>query len=220
MLENHILIIEDDEEAALLIQNYLQECNFKVSLFSTVTDAISNIQFHNYDLIILDLNLPDYNGLELLKFKNKSKITTPTIIISAYSDKKTKLQTFKYGASDYMTKPIDLEELEARIWVHLNQNSSFELSEKITIFEQKDNVIFFKEQDLKLTKIEFDILSILLKNHNNLITRVDLAKQLSSKANERSLDYHIRNIRKKIGDDGSNPKYLITEYGLGYKLIL
>ena len=220
MLTNHIFIIEDDDEAAFWTKEFLEESDFQVTLFSTVTDAISNIQFHKCDLVLLDLNLPDFDGFELLKFINKNKISVPVIIISAYNDKKTKLQAFKYGASDYMTKPIDLEELEARIWIHLNRNSSFELDRKKDVFEKKENIILFKEENLKLTKIEFDIFSILLSNHNNLITRENLAKQLSSKANERSLDYHIRNIRKKIGDDGSNPHYLVTEYGMGYKLVM
>ncbi len=220
MLINHILIVEDDDEAGLWTKVFLEENDFSVTIFSTITDAISNIQFHKYDLILLDLNLPDFNGFELLKFINQNKINIPVIIVSAYSDKKTKLQAFKYGASDYMTKPIDLEELEARIWVHLNKNSSFKLLEKKKIFEKKKNSIFFKDENLKLTKIEFEIFSILLSNKNNLIAREYLAKQLSSKAHERSLDYHIRNIRKKIGDDGSVPQYLITEYARGYKLII
>lgn len=220
MVSNNILIIEDDEEAALWTKNFLQECGFDVTLLSTITDAISSIQFHNFDFLLLDLNLPDYNGFELLKFINKNHISISTIILSSYNDKKTKLQAFKYGACDYMTKPIDLEELEARIWVHINNNSLFEIEKKKNIFEKKDHNIYFQEKNLKLTKLEFDIFSILLNNSNHLTTREKLVQQLSSKSNARSLDYHIRNIRKKIGDDGSNPHYLVTEYGLGYKLIV
>lgn len=220
MIKNRILVIEDDNETALWTKEFLEESGFDVTHFSTVTDAVSNVTFNKYDLILLDLNLPDYDGFELMKFINKNKISIPAIVISAYNDIKTKLQAFKYGASDYMTKPIDLEELEARIWVHLNKSSNFSFDKKIDIFKKKDSTIMFNEKALKLTKIEFDILSILLGNKNRLISREELAKQLSSKANERSLDYHIRNLRKKIGDDGSNPQYLVTEYGMGYKLIV
>lgn len=220
MIKNRIVIIEDDAEAALWTREFLEESDFEVTLFATVTDAVSHIQFNRYDLILLDLNLPDYDGFELLKFINKHQITIPTIVLSAYSDTQTKLQAFKYGASDYICKPIDLEELEARMWVHLNKNSHFSLDTKREIFKEQGSVLTFKEIPLKLTKIEFDILSILLNNKNILISREALSKQLSSKANERSLDYHIRNIRKKIGDNGSNPQYLVTEYGMGYKLIV
>ena len=219
MIENKILIVEDDEETALWTKEYLQDCNFNITIFSTITDAIYSIQFNKYDLIVLDLNFPDYNGFELLKFLNKNKIKIPTIIVSAYSGKKTKLQAFKYGASDYMIKPIDFEELEARIWVHISNNSHFQSEKDKKIFEIKKDKILFKDEILKLTKLEFKILSILLKNKNNLISRKYLAKALSSKANERSLDYHIGNIRVKIGDDGSTQKYLVTEYGMGYKLV-
>lgn len=220
MLENHILIIEDDVESALWMQKYLEECNFNTSVYGTITEGIAQIQFNTYDLILLDLNLPDYDGFELLRFINKNHISIPVIIVSAYNDKKIKLQAFKYGASDYMSKPIDLEELEARIWVHLNKSSHFKIEKQSSAFRALENEILFKDKKLSLTKIEFDILIILLKNKNNLISRENLAVQLSSGAKERSLDYHIRNIRKKIGDDGSNPRYLITEYGMGYKLLV
>lgn len=220
MLENHILIIEDDVESALWMQKYLEECNFNTSVYETITEGIAQIQFNTYDLILLDLNLPDYDGFELLKFINKNHISIPIIIVSAYNDKKIKLQAFKYGASDYMSKPIDLEELEARIWVHLNKSSHFKIEEQSSAFKALENEILFKDKKLSLTKIEFDILIILLKNKNNLISRENLAAHLSSGAKERSLDYHIRNIRKKIGDEGSNPRYLITEYGMGYKLLV
>jgi len=218
MLENNILILEDNLETAQLMQDYLVECDFQVDIQCTVTDAISNIKFKNYDLILLDLNLPDFNGTEVLKFLNKNNITIPIIVISAYSEMKTKLKAFKYGASDYMQKPIDLDELEARMWVHINNSSQFSHQKKSTTFEIINNEVSFHNKILSLTKIELEIIKILINNKNNLISREELSEQLSSKSNARSLDYHIKNIRTKIGDTGSNPTYLITEYGLGYKL--
>ncbi len=127
---------------------------------------------------------------------------------------------FKYGASDYMVKPIDLEELEARIWVHLSKNSKIKLQEDKDVFEIKDSYILFKQQKLDLTTIEFDILSILIENKNQTITREELVSSLSSISSHRSLDNHIKNIRKKIGDNGSRAKYLKTEYGVGYRLVV
>ena len=219
MIENKILILEDDIETAQLMKDYLTECDFKVTINCTVTDAISNIKFNQYDLILLDLNLPDFNGIEILKFLNKNNITIPIIVASAYSDKKTKLKAFKYGAKDYMVKPIDLDELEARMWVHINNSSKFTHFSESKTFEIEDNTIFFNKKSLNLTRIETDIVTILINNKNNLIHREELSLQLSSKSNGRSLDYHIRNIRTKIGDSAVNPVYLITEYGLGYKLV-
>ena len=219
-MEYKILLIEDDDNSALLIKNFLEEYDFTVDIASTVTTAVSNIRFEKYSIILLDINLPDFNGFEVLKFLNKNKMNIPTIVVSAYSDKNSKLQAFKLGANDYMVKPIDPEELEARIWVQLKNVSIY--MEKIdkNVFQLNNNSITFENKLLKLTKTEFEILKYLIENKNNVVNRDELLKCLSSVIqNDRSLDYHIKNIRLKIGDNGSNPKYLITEYGLGYKLV-
>ncbi len=215
---NNILLIEDDYEAALLLKDYLDNIDFSVDIFDTVTSAISHINFKKYSIILLDINMPDFNGFEVLKFLSKHKINIPVIVTSAYSDKNVKLQAFKLGASDYMVKPIDPEELEARIWVQLRNHTGFIL-EKSKTFEISENTIYFDGEPINLTKTEFDILSILIKNKNNVVNRDYLIECLSSiSINNRSLDYHIKNIRKKINDNATNPKYLITEYGVGYKI--
>ena len=166
-MEYKILLVEDDDNSALLISNFLEEFDFIVDIVNTVTDAISNINFNKYSIILLDINLPDFNGFEVLKFVNKNKKNIPILVLSAYSDKNTKLQAFKLGASDYMVKPIDPEELEARIWVQLKNSSNFiSNATKKSSFEINDNVISFNEEPLKLTKTEFEILSFLIKHKN------------------------------------------------------
>lgn len=215
---NNILLIEDDHETALLLKEYLDNIDFHVDIFDTVTSAISNINFKKYSLILLDINMPDFNGFEVLKFLSKYKINIPVIVISAYSDKNVKLQAFKLGTNDYMIKPIDPEELEARIWVQIRNNSNF-MMEKTKTFEITDNSIYFDGELLNLTKTEFDVLSLLIKHKNSVVNRDYLIECLSSVSiNNRSLDYHIKNIRKKLNDNATNPKYLITEYGVGYKI--
>ncbi len=215
----NILIVEDDELTSELISDFLRDNGFNVSTVFTATDGASYIKNNPCDLVLLDINLPDFNGFEVLKnIKNYSSL--PIIIISAYNDTKTKVMAFKYGASDYMVKPVDLEELEARIWVHLSKNSKIKLEEEKNIFEIKDSYILFKKKKLDLTTIEFDILSLLIENKNRTITREELVSSLSSISSHRSLDNHIKNIRKKIGDNGSRAKYLKTEYGVGYRLVV
>ena len=217
MTQIEILLIEDDEIAAELIHDFLVDFDFGVTVVDTVTDGLSYIRQYNYGVVLLDLSLPDYSGLELLKHI-KNSYSIPIIIISGHSDTKYKLQAFKYGASDYMTKPIDLEELEARIWVVMGRHSNIvERTEKM-VFEIDNETIFFKQTELTLTSIEYTILSTLLEYKNQTIAREALISSLSSLSSHRSLDNHIKNIRKKIGDGGSNPKYLKTEYGVGYKL--
>jgi len=167
-------------------------------------------------LIILDLNLPDFSGFEILKSLNDT-YKIPIIIISGYNETNLKVKAFKYGASDYMVKPIDLEELEARIWVHLKRNSKIQIEQEINIFEIKNNSIFLNKKELDLTPTEFEILSKLIKNKNQTIPRDELSSSLSEKSSTRSLDYHIKNIRKKISSNSNTT--IKTIYGVGYKLV-
>jgi len=211
-----ILLIEDDELASELIYNFLLECDFDVTPLFTATDGIAHIRNKPVDIVILDLNLPDFNGFEVLK-NIRHYSTVPIIVTSAYSETKSKLFAFKYGANDYMVKPIDLEELEARIWVQLSKTTQIETLKK-ELFRKKEETIYFNDTALDLTSIEFEILSILLENANKVVRREDLVSRLSSISSNRSLDNHIKNIRKKIGDNGNKPKYIKTEYGVGYSL--
>ena len=218
MIKNKILLIEDDEDAIIWIKEYLEEFGFNVSAYTTVTDGLSSISINSYDLILLDLNLPDFNGYEVLKYFRANKIYIPVIVTSANSDKKNKLYAFNLGAVDYMVKPLDLEELEARIRVHIGIKPF--LTPLIKVFEIKDNMIFHNMKRINLTKTEFEILEKLIKHKNTTLNRELLCESLSSISSMRSLDYHIRNIRKKIKDDGAISKHLITEYGYGYRLII
>ena len=168
MMINKILLIEDDEFTAGLIKEFLEEYNFKVDIVNTVTSAISNIKFEKYSIILLDINIPDFNGFEVLNFLNKNRINIPVIVVSAYSDKNTKLQAFKLGAVDYMVKPIDPEELEARIWIHIKNVSTFVEKIEKRIFQLVNSTIFFEDKSLKLTKTEFEILKHLIENKNKI----------------------------------------------------
>jgi len=215
--QTKILLVEDDELASELIYMYLIDCGFLVTPVFTATDAVSRLKNEHYDLLLLDISLPDFDGYEVLKsIKNSSSI--PIIMTSAHGETKAKLTAFKYGASDYMVKPLDLAELEARIWIQLGKNSEIAIDEKSKTFEIKENSIYFEKKPLSLTTIEFDILSLFIQNANQVMRREDLLSSLSALSSPRSLDNHIKNIRKKIGDNGNKAIYLKTEYGIGYIL--
>jgi len=213
-----ILLVEDDEIASEIIYDFLLDAGFDVKAVFNATDCVSLANNVSFDILLLDINLPDFNGFEVLK-NIKNRVATPIIVMSAYNDTKSKLLAFKYGASDYMVKPLDLEELEARIWVQLSKNSEIKTKEEKKLFEIQESSIFFKNEILNLTSIEFDILSILIKNSRQVIRREELVSSLSSISSHRSLDNHIKNIRKKIGDKGNQAIYLRTEYGVGYSLL-
>jgi len=215
----NVLIVEDDELACELISNYLTDCGFGVTAVFTATDGISYVNQSEYDVLLLDINLPDFNGYEVLK-AIKDTVSIPTIVLSAYSDTKSKILAFRYGANDYMVKPIDMEELEARIWVQLSRNSSIQTEKEESTFVIDNFNIYFNGKMLDLTSIEFKILSMLIKHKNQTIERKTLVELLSTLSSNRSLDNHIKNIRKKLGDNGKKDKHLRTEYGLGYKLVV
>ncbi|MCD6172934.1 MAG: response regulator transcription factor, partial [Sulfurimonas sp.] len=221
MKNTKILIVEDDETASYLMKSFLEDCDFLVDTVLTVTDGIAHLKNNNYNLLLLDLNLPDFSGFDLLSSIANS-VAVPTIVTSAYNDTKTKVKAFKYGANDYITKPIDFLELEARIWALLSRKDNINLvpTEEDTIFKIDSNNIYFKDEVLQLTALEFDILSYFINNIGQVISREQLTNSITSVKSHRLLDNHIKNIRKKIEVASSKPVYLKTEYGLGYKLTL
>jgi len=212
-----ILLIEDDEDTSALICEYLEENGFEMTAVFTASDGLSYLNSNTFDLLILDLNLPDFDGYEILK-NIKNRIAVPVIVVSAYSDTNTKLTAFRYGASDYMVKPLVLEELEARIWVHTGRNRGIDVVKEKKIFDIRDDTIVFKGKALDLTSTEYKILSMLVKHMHTTVSREKLMHSVSAISSHRSLDNHIKNIRKKIEENGNRPKYLKTEYGVGYKL--
>jgi len=212
-----VLLVEDDELASELIYDFLNDNDFTVKPVFSATDAISYSRNDEFDVIILDINLPDYDGYEVLK-SLRSHSPVPVVITSAYSDTKSKLLAFKYGANDYMTKPLDLEELEARIWLQMQKNTRIKTVEEKSPFEIQAGTIYFQKRPLELTTIEYDIVSFLLERKNQTVSREELLELVSSAGSSRSLDNHIKNIRKKIGDSGSKAQYLKTVYGVGYTL--
>jgi len=213
--KNRIILLEDDDAAVVYTKDFLEDCGFAVDAFTLSTDALASMKFNKYDVLLLDLSLPDLDGFEVLK-AIKSSIIISTIVISAHSDIKTKLHAFKLGALDYIVKPYSLEELEARIWAIFGKGNILEKSSDTFVIDGQ--YIFFKDKKINLTQTETDILKTLITNKKSTTTREDLASSLSEISSQRSLDYHIKNIRKKINDDGSSPQYLKTEYGVGYRL--
>ena len=215
-----ILIVEDDVEASFLMQNFLENCNYCVNCVETVTDGISYLKNEQYDLLLLDLNLPDFSGLDLLSTIQNS-ITIPILVVSAYNDTETKIQAFKYGAIDYITKPINFLELEARIEAQLNRIENTNSSNKKInpIFNIFNNQVLFKDEAILLTSTEFSILKVFIEYKNIVVSRDHLVDLIPSIKSHRLLDNHIKNIRNKIEHNSKTPQYLTTIYAQGYKLV-
>ena len=188
-----ILYIEDDLLTAENVIEFLEDKKFKVFHTDTIVDALAQVKINSYDIVLLDLNLQDYSGFEFLKNLKKSQ-HIPIIVISALSETSVKLQAFRYGASDYIVKPIDLLELEARIWAVLGRFSQVKLDSEDEIFFIKDGNIYFDNKMLEFTPIEDEIFRILLKNRNCVVSREHFVDCITSLSSSRTLDYHIKNI--------------------------
>ncbi|MGM0533978.1 MAG: response regulator transcription factor [Campylobacterota bacterium] len=216
-----ILLVEDEMDSALWIKEFFDPQEFSLTACDTVTQSIALLGKEQFDLILLDLNLPDYSGFELLQFCARNHPLIPIIITSAYSEKNTLLKAFKLGAKDYMKKPIDLEELEARIWVQLKTNTRFvsaRKKEKFTFWLQDGNICF-QDHTLQLTHTQKALFATLIQNSNQAVSREHLALCLSSGSSERTLDYHIQNLRKQIQDQTGHTECIKTQYGYGYCFI-
>ena len=120
MVTNKILLIEDDELASEFIYTYLEDCGFNVDVVFTAVEGVAWLKSKEYSLVLLDLNLPDFDGHEIIK-RVRTFSTIPIIVTSASSDTRSKVLASNYGANDYMVKPIDLEELVVRMRVHLQE---------------------------------------------------------------------------------------------------
>ena len=216
-----VLLIEDDYDAATQVVQYLENVGFELDISETAVDGLLKLSAEHYDLLLLDLSLPDFSGFEVIKQIN-NRTNIPIIVLSSHSDLANKVQAFRFGVDDYLCKPFMLEELEVRMWAILKRCSmiKLEFNKNNLAIDYNNQIILLNQKPLSLTAIEYKILSFLIENKNRVVYRNVLAIHLSSLSSPQSLNYHIQNIRKKLGDDPKKPRYIMTEYGTGYRLVL
>ena len=216
-----VLLIEDDYDAATQVVQYLENVGFELDISETAVDGLLKLSAEHYDLLLLDLSLPDFSGFEVIKQIN-NRTNIPIIVLSSHSDLANKVQAFRFGVDDYLCKPFMLEELEVRMWAILRRCSmiKLEFNKNNLAIDYNNQIILLNQKPLSLTAIEYKILSFLIENKNRVVYRNVLAIHLSSLSSPQSLNYHIQNIRKKLGDDPKKPRYIMTEYGTGYRLVL
>lgn len=221
-----ILIIEDEKELAQSIAEYLSEENYLCSFATNFREAIDKIENHEYDCIILDIMLPDGNGLEILKELKKQNKQDGVIIVSAKNAVDDRVNGLQLGADDYLTKPFHLSELMARVF-SIIRRKQFENSNIIQQNELQvdllSKTITVNREVVVLTKKEFDLLIYFVGNKNKVISKSTLAEHLSGDFadmldNHDFVYAHVKNLKKKLYDAGCD-HYLKTVYGTGYKWI-
>jgi DNA-binding response OmpR family regulator len=221
-----LLIVEDDRSLSRSINDYLKLEGHICEVALTYNDATEKASVNKYDCIILDIGLPDGNGLDLIKEMKANKLTGGILILSAKSSLDDKLVGLKIGADDYLTKPFHFAELSARINSIHRRNNFLGLNE-ITFNEirinTEDNQAFVNDRLLILTKKEYDLLLFFIANRNRIITKESIVEHLwgDNVILTDSFDFvytHVKNLRKKIvAAEGRN--YIKCIYGFGYKFI-
>jgi len=219
-----ILIIEDEIDLSNSITSYLRQEKFKCEAVLNYTDAIEKINLYNYDVIVVDITLPDGNGLELIKELKFNRSNAGIIIISAKNALDDKISGLEIGADDYLTKPFHLSELNARI-KSIIRRRDFEGNNEIILDEIRINpellTVQVNDQPLSLTRKEYDLLTFFLANKNRVLSKESIAEHLWGDDIELvdSYDFlysHIKNLRKKILEKGGKD-YIQSVYGIGYK---
>jgi len=218
-----ILLVEDDINLQNLVNEYLKDYNLSCDSFSKPLDALKKYSENpsGYSLAILDLGLPQMDGFDLLK-KLKEIRPLPIIISTARDDIGNKIYGYELGVDDYLSKPYEPRELVLRVNAVLKRYSN---DEYLTFgrfkINKSTNQIFLDNTEIEFTKIEFEIIVLLLKNSNKVISREEILRNTSLREDtrNRTIDMHISNIRFKIDDDSKDTKYIKSVWGIGYKFL-
>lgn len=217
---NTILIIEDDKDINEMLQQFLGKNGYQTRSAYSGTEGLL-VHDDEVDLIILDLMLPGKSGEDIIR-DLKAKNNVPIIVTSAIGDIDKKLDLFELGADDYMIKPFSNDELLARIKVHLKKLKKEENVIKIDEIElnSKTYQVFGRGKEMKLSKIEFSILELLMRNHNQVVTKSTLFDHVwdaYDSADENTLNVHISKIRNKLKQAIPEKDYIKTIWSIGYQ---
>ncbi len=220
-----VLMIEDDPELAQIIIKYLAKFDIEVTNAEDPYIGLSKLEIGDYELLILDLTLPGMDGLELLqRIRKVSDI--PVIISSARDDIVDKVVGLERGADDYLPKPYNPRELEARIKSILRRHNRVEekkaQQEKIFEVNEDGMMITFKGEPLSLTPAEFDILNALIKHKNGVVSRADIIYQsefINDDSSYKNVDVMVSKIRSKISKYDPDHTYIKSVRGVGYQLL-
>lgn len=219
-----ILLIEDDKTIQTSVSYYLTSQNFKVCTVGTINEAKQKIEKNSYDIILLDITLPDGNGYEYLKTIRK-ETQMPVIILTALDEEKDIVKGFDLGADDYITKPFHARELLSRIknvLRHTKKLNEEEIKIENTTINLSTQKIYKNGKEIELTALEYRIILFMFENKGKIISRGQILANIwdnqEKYVNDNTLTVYIKRIREKIEDNINEPKIIKTVRGLGYKI--
>jgi two-component system cell cycle response regulator CtrA len=229
--EMRVLLIEDDSATAQSIELMLKSENFNVYTTDLGEEGVDLGKLYDYDIILLDLNLPDMSGYEVLRTLRVAKVKTPILILSGLAGIEDKVKGLGFGADDYLTKPVSVGELLARIRAILrrsDRNSGGGADRDILHvgmikLDAGSRRIWRNDAEIQLSQKEFDLLACLMRNRGLALSRDVLLERVwgfDYVGDGRTVDVHIRWLREKVELDPSSPEYLQTVRGIGYRFDL
>lgn len=226
-----ILVVDDDKEIVRLVRAYLEKAGYPVLTAHDGETALHIIRHDRPNLVVLDLMLPDRDGWDITRLvrSDVSLADTPIIMLTARIDDTDKIVGLELGADDYVTKPFNPREVVARVRSVLRRSQSNITIKPQRILQQVDllmdldrHEVMLGGRPVDLTSTEFNLLRALLENPGYAFTRSELIEQglgYEYEGSERTLDSHMKNLRRKIEPDPKQPTYIHTVYGVGYRLV-
>jgi DNA-binding response OmpR family regulator len=228
-MQGHILLVEDDQSICEMVEKYLTKEGYSITTASDGEKAIEEFSRDSFDLILLDIMMPNLDGLEAMKIiREKSSI--PIVIMSAKDQDIDKALGLGLGADDYISKPFSMIELLARVKAAIRRATKYsshqDKAERIIyIGDLTIDITNFsvtkKKEYIKLTSKEFEILKLFVTNRNRVFTKEQIYRSVWNEeyyGDENIINVHMRRLREKIEEDPSKPQYIKTLWGIGYKL--
>ncbi len=224
-MSQKILVVDDELDIVKVVRAYLERGGFRVITASDGQQALAAFRHEKPDLIVLDLNLPRMDGLDVCRAIRRES-DTPIIMLTARVEEADKLIGLEIGADDYIVKPFSPREVVARVRTVLRRSSGAAADQPASIsigdlvIDPVKHEVQLAGRSIDLTPMEFTLLQTLAARPGRAFSRMHLleaAQGESYEGYERSIDVHIKNLRQKLGDEPRNPKYIQTVYGIGYK---
>ena len=218
-----VLVVDDERRIAQIARDYLEHAGFAVITASEGRDALARARADHPDLVVLDLGLPNVDGLDVAKTLRRES-DVPIIMLTARVDESDRLIGLAVGADDYITKPFSPRELVARVQAVLRRTRGGSSADVIRVGDLIVDIPRLKvtrdNKSIELTATEFQLVSTMARHPGRVFTRaqlLDAVRGVEVDAFERAIDAHIKNIRRKLERDSRKPRYVLTVYGVGYK---
>jgi two-component system alkaline phosphatase synthesis response regulator PhoP len=221
-----ILVVDDEAEIVRLVRAYLERAGFAVVTASEGRQALAVFRHERPNLVVLDLNLPGMDGLDVCRALRRDS-DVPIIMLTARIEETDRLIGLELGADDYIVKPFSPREVVARVRTVLRRAEGTPVRPEVissagVMLDMTQRAASLNGQPLDLTTMEFDLLALLVQHPGQVFTRLQLlegTQDIAYEGYDRTIDVHIKNLRKKLGDDSQEPRFIETIRGVGYRFI-